>query len=40
MTWQQSYDPFGSMVVSLAALVGLFVTLQAYVYPFSAMVIR
>ena len=26
--------------ISLAALVGLFVMLQAYVYPFTAMVVK
>ena len=44
MIWQQIYDPFGNMIIStgLAAIpvVVVYVTLQAYVWPFTLMVVR
>jgi lactate permease len=47
MVWQQIYDPFASPVLStlmaavpvVVMLVGGLVTLQAYVSPFTAMVV-
>ena len=43
MIWQQIYDPFGNMIISTAlaaipVVVMLYVTLQAYVWPFTLLV--
>jgi len=41
MFWTQNYDPVGHWLLSmlLAALVGLLVLLQAYVDPFTRLVL-
>jgi hypothetical protein len=49
MTWLQNYDPlhkvalsiaFFFCTVALAALVGILVSLQAYVFPFTEIVVK
>ena len=44
MIWQQIYDPFGNMAISTALaaipMVVMYVTLRAYVWPFTLMVVH
>ena len=44
MIWQQIYDPFGNMIISTALatipMVVMYVTLPAYVWPFTLTVER
>lgn len=41
-TWPQNYDPLGNAALStiVAAIMGVLVYLQAYIPPFTEMVVK